>query len=77
MKYFQDYTIQFFLWVAGALGGLALYLIRTVVTNEQKIKLLEKEIKHRDQLAKKDNEKITEIHTEVREIRKWILDFKS
>ena len=74
MKHIHEYGSQFILWAGIGIMGLFGTLIRKIFTNERKLELLEKEIKARNDLAEKDNEKIGMIYEQVQEIRKWVLD---
>ena len=74
MKHIHEYGSQFLLWASIGIIGLLGTLVRKIFTNERKLELLEKEIKARNDLAEKDNEKISMIYEQVREIRKWVLD---
>lgn len=74
MKYIHEYFSQVFFWATIGIIGLMGALIRKIFTNERKLELLEKEIKARNDLAEKDNEKINMIYEQVQEIRKWVLD---
>lgn len=74
MKYIHEYGSQ--IVVAATVGVAALVggLVRKVFTNEQKLQLLASEIKHRDEIAQRDNEKLNQIYEQVQELTKWARD---
>jgi hypothetical protein len=54
-----------------ALGSLALWLIRTVFTNQKKLDAFEKELKRRDDVRSED---LTLIRSDIQEVRQDIKD---
>jgi hypothetical protein len=58
--------------VATVVGAVA-WLIRRVLTNQRQIELLEREIKHRDELRQADRAALSEVRDDVKEIRKAIM----
>jgi uncharacterized membrane protein len=59
--------------IVATVAGAVVWLIRRVLTNQRQIELLEREIKHRDQLRENDREALNEVRDDVKEIRKYIM----
>jgi hypothetical protein len=59
--------------IVATVAGAVVWLVRRVLTNQRQIELLEREIKHRDDLRTADREALTEVRDDVKEIRKFIM----
>jgi len=59
--------------VVGTVAGALVWLIRRVMTNQRQIALLEREIKHRDDLRQIDRDALKEVRDDVKDIRKFIM----
>ena len=57
--------------VFGAIG----WLVRTVLTNNKKIEMLQLEIKNRDSRREEDRKDVAEIKQEMKDLRKELHDY--
>jgi cell division protein FtsL len=60
--------------VVATIAGAIVWVVRRVLTNQRQIELLEREIKHRDDLRKADRGDMKELRDDVKEIRKFIME---
>lgn len=60
--------------VASVIGSIS-WLIRTVLTNNRKIELLQLEIKNRDQRRDEDRKVVEEIKQEMKDLRKELHEY--
>lgn len=89
MKYLYDYFLELALTATVALGTFVFILIRKAVTNEkvieavkkdnkQALELIEAKLAHSDELIQAklthSDEKVSRVHVEIMEVRKYILD---
>ncbi len=61
--------------VVASVFGAIYWLIRTVLTNNRKIELLELEIKNRDSRREDDRKAVEEIKQEMKDLRKELHDY--
>lgn len=76
MEKLEDYVFWAVTTGVAALAAGAWWVLRVVFTNQQSIELLTHEIKHRDQLRREDREALSEVRSDVKEIRDWIVERK-
>lgn len=55
------------------IGGACMWMVRTLLTNQRQIALLETEIRHRDRLRAEDREAIGEVRDSVKRIESVLL----
>lgn len=60
--------------VAAVFGAIG-WLVRTVLTNNRKIEMLQLEIKNRDQRRDEDRKTVEEIKQEMKDLRKELHDY--
>lgn len=56
-----------------AIGGGFMWMVRTLLTNQRQIALLQSEIHHRDKLRTEDREAISEVRESVKRIETVLL----
>jgi hypothetical protein len=64
--------------IAGAIATVfasITWLVRTVLTNNRKIELLQLEIKNRDQRREEDRKAVAELKQEMKDLRKELHDY--
>lgn len=66
------YGIAHYLFVAMA-GGIA-WLVRTVLTNQKQIALLQQDITSRDKQRAEDREALSDVRESVKRIEGWIME---
>ncbi len=74
MEKIEDYVFWAVTTGLAAFAAGAWWVLRVVFTNQQSIEMLTQEIKHRDQLRKEDREALSEVRSDVKEIRDWIVE---
>lgn len=59
-----------------AIGSGIWWLVRRVFTNQKQLELLEAEMKRREDARREDRDRMTTIETDVRDIKRHIMDRK-
>jgi len=60
--------------VFGALGAGCLWIIRNVLTNREKVEILEREMRHRQQQRDEDRAALSDVRESVKRIEGWIME---
>lgn len=74
MEKIEEYVVWAVTSGIAAVVGACWWAVRTIFTNQQAIELLQREIRHRDQLRQEDREALSEVRSDVKEIREWIVE---
>lgn len=69
----EQATTNLAVYIITAIGGGFLWLIRTVLTNQRQIALLETEIKHRSQQRDEDREALADVRDSVKRIESKLM----
>ncbi len=69
----EQATANLAVYLITAMGGGLLWLIRTVLTNQKQIALLETEIKHRSQQRDEDREALSDVRDSVKRIESKLM----
>lgn len=56
-----------------AIGGGVMWVIRTLLTNQRQIELLQREIEHRDETRREDREALSDIRSAVRRLESRLM----
>lgn len=56
-----------------AIGGGVMWVIRTLLTNQRQIELLQREIEHRDETRREDREALSDIRSAVRRLESKLM----
>lgn len=69
-----DYLNHIVAAVVTTLAGAITWLVRTVLTNQAQLAMLQKEIENRDKRREEDREILKELQTDVRQVKRDILE---